>query len=60
MLKHVAGSPNEDGQRTVGDFSVSNVRKLKISVMSKKNDDFETPRLDRAAYVFCVQSARVL
>ena len=41
-----AGSPNEDGQRTFGDFFVKDVQ---------DNDDFETPRLDRAAYVFCVQ-----
>ena len=34
---------------------VKNVRELKFSGMSTRNDDFETPRLDRAAYVFCVQ-----
>ena len=40
-----AESPIEDGQRTLGDFGKD----------VQENDDFESPRLDRAAYVFCVQ-----
>ena len=31
-----AGSPNENGQRTLGDFGLENVRELNLSVMSKR------------------------
>ena len=49
-----AGSPNEDGQRTLGDFGL---KRQRVEVI-QENDDFETPRLDRAAYVFCVQKCK--
>ena len=48
-----AGSPNEDGQRTLGDFG-----ELNFVGGVQENDDFETPRWDRAAYVFCVQKCK--
>ena len=48
------GSPNEDGQRTLGDFCVKR-RRVEFLGDVQENDDFESPRLDRAAYVFCVQ-----
>ena len=49
-----AGSPNEDGQRTLGDFGI---KRLRVEFLGdvQENDDFESPRLDRAACVFCVQ-----
>ena len=50
-----AGSPNEDGQRTLGDFGLKRQRVEFVGDDVQENDDFETPRLDRAAYVFCVQ-----
>ena len=38
---------------------VQNVKELNLSVTSKRMmDDFETPRLDRAAHVFCVQKCK--
>ena len=49
-----AGSPNEDGQRTLGDFRIKRQRVEFVGDV-QENDDFESPRLDRAAYVFCVQ-----
>ena len=49
-----AGSPNEDGQRTLGDFGFKRQRVEFVGDV-QQNDDFESPRLDRAAYVFCVQ-----
>ena len=52
-----AGSPNEDGQRTLGDFGIKRQRVEFVSDV-QENDDFETPRLDRAAYVFCVQKCK--
>ena len=52
-----AGSPNEDGQRTLGDFGIKRQRVEFVGDV-QENDDFETPRLDRAAYVFCVQKCK--
>ena len=52
-----AGSPNEDGRRTLGDFGRKRQRVEFVSDV-RENDDFETPRLDRAAYVFCVQKCK--
>ena len=52
-----AGSPNEDGQRTLGDFCGKRQR-VEFVCDVQENDDFETPRLDRAAYVFCVQKCK--
>ena len=52
-----AGSPNEDGQRTLGDFGIKRQRVEFVSDV-QENDDFETPRLDRAADVFCVQKCK--
>ena len=48
-----AGSQNEDGQRTLGDFGTKHQR-----VEFVRDVDFETPRLDRGAYVFCVQKCK--
>ena len=52
-----AGSPNEDGQRTFGDFDLKRQRVEFVGGV-QENDDFETPRLDRAADVFCVQKVQ--
>ena len=46
--KDRTGSPNEDGQRITR-------QRVEFVGYVQENDDFETPRLDRAAYVFCVQ-----
>ena len=46
-----AGSPDEDEQRTSGDFGVKRQR-VELVGDVQENDDFESPRLDRAAYVF--------
>ena len=48
---HEAGSPNEDGQRTLGDFGMKRQR-IEFVGDVQENDDFESRRLDRAAYVF--------
>ena len=45
------GSPNEDGQRTLGVFCVKRQR-VEFVVDVQENDDFESSRLDRAACVF--------
>ena len=52
-----AGSPNEDGQRTLGDFGI-NRQRVEFVGDVQENDDFETPSLDRAAQVFCVQKCK--
>ena len=49
-----AGSTNEDGQRTLGDFGIKRQRVEFVGDV-QENDDFETPLLDRAASVFCLQ-----
>ena len=50
-----AGSPNEEnGQRTLGDFGLKRQRVEFVGDV-QDNDDFETPRFVRAAYVFCKQ-----
>ena len=49
-----AGSPTEDGQRTLGAFGMKRQRVECVGDV-QKNDDFECPRFDRAAYVLCVQ-----
>ena len=46
-----AGSPNEDGQRTLGDFGIKRQRVEFVGDV-QENDDAESLRLDRAAYVF--------
>ena len=52
-----AGSSSEDGQRTLGDFGIK--RQIVEFVGDvRENDDFETPRLDRAASVFGVQQCK--
>ena len=48
------GSPNEEGQRTLGDFGIKRQRVEFVGDV-QENDDFESPSLDRAACVFCVQ-----
>ena len=53
-----AGSPNEEtGQRTLGDFGIKRQRVEFVGDV-QENDDFETPRLDRAACVFCVPKCK--
>ena len=52
-----AGSPNDDGQRTLGDFGIKRQRVEFVGGV-QENDDFESPQLDRAAYVFCVQKCK--
>ena len=52
-----AGSPNEDGQRTLGDFGTKRQRVELVSDV-QENDDFEIPRLDRADYVLCVRKCK--
>ena len=52
-----AGSPNEGGQRTLGDFG-SERQRVEFVGDVQENDDFEFPRLDRAAHVFCVQQCK--
>ena len=47
-----AGSPNEDGQRTLGDFGIKRQRVEFVGDV-QEDHDFESPRLDRAAHVFC-------
>ena len=49
-----AGSPNEDGQRTLGDFCIKRQRDEFVGDV-QENDDFESLRLGPAAHVFCVQ-----
>ena len=50
-----AGSPDEEtGQRTLGDFVIKHKR-VELVGDVQENDDFESHRLDRAAYVFCGQ-----
>ena len=53
------GSPNADGQRTLGDFGIKRQRVEFVGDV-QENDDFESHRLDRAAYVFWFKSATVL
>ena len=50
-----AGSPDEDEQRTSGDFGIKRQR-VELVGDVQENDDFESHRLDRAAYVFRVQN----
>ena len=53
-----AGSPNEEtGQRTLGDFGMKRQR-VEFVRDVQVNDVFETPRVDRAAYVLCVQKCK--
>ena len=53
------GSPNEDGQRTLGDFGYLNVTELNLSVMSKRMMILRLPRLDQLM-CFAFKSAIVL
>ena len=48
-----AGSPKEDGQRTMGVFGRKR-HGVEFVGDVQENDDFESHRLDRAAHVFCV------
>ena len=52
-----AGSPNEDGQRRLGYFDTKSQRVEFVGDV-QENGDFETPRLDGAAYVSCVQKCK--
>ena len=52
------GNHNQDqGQRTLGDFWFKRQR-VEFFGDVHQNDDFEIPRLDRAANVFCVQKRK--
>ena len=51
-----AGSPNEDGQRTLGNFGFK--RQRVEFVGDVQENDFETPRSGRGAYVFCFQKCK--
>ena len=51
------GSPNVVVQRTLGDFGFKRQRVEFVGDV-QEYDDFETPRLDRAANVFCVQECK--
>ena len=71
MVKHVrergkgnhnqdqAGSPNEDGHRTLGDFGI-NVRELNLLVMSKRMMILRLPDWIAQLMCFAFKSARVL
>ena len=49
-----AGSQDEEtGQRRLDDFGIQRQRVEFVGDVQEHNDDFETPRVDRAAYVFC-------
>ena len=50
-----AGSPDEDGRRTLGDFGFKRRRVEFVGDVQENNGDYESHRLDRAAHVFCVQ-----
>ena len=53
-----AGSPDEEtGQRALGDFGVKRQR-IEFVGDAQENDGLETPRADRAAYVFFVQKCK--
>ena len=47
----------KDGQRTLGHFGVKRLR-LEFVGDVQESDEFETPRLDRAACVFCVRKCK--
>ena len=55
-----AGSPDEEtGQRTLGDFGIKKRQRVEfVDDVQEHNDDFETPRVDRAANVFCVPECK--
>ena len=52
-----AGSSNEDGQRTLGDFGIKRQRVEFVGDV-QENADFETPRLDRSSSS-CVLRSKV-
>ena len=54
-----AGSPNEDAQRTLGDFGII-CQRVEFVGDIQENDYFKSPRLDRTAYLFAFKSATVL
>ena len=47
----------DTGQRTLGDFRIKR-QKVEFVGDVQENDVFEAPRVDRAAYVFCVQKCK--
>ena len=50
-----AGSPDEEvGQRRLDDFGIKRQRVAFGGDVQEHNDEFEMPRVDRAAYLFCV------
>ena len=54
-----AGSPNEDGQRTLGDIGIK-CQRVEFVGDVQERDDFETSRSDRAACVFSVQKCKIV
>ena len=51
-----AGSPDEEtGQRKLDDFGIMRQRVEFVGDVPEHNDNFEAHKVDRAAYVFCVQ-----
>ena len=54
-----AGSPDDEtGQRRLDDFGLTRQRVEFVGDVQEHTDDFETPRMDRAAYVFYVQKRK--
>ena len=54
-----AGSPDEEtGQRKLNDFGMKRKRTQFDGDVHEHDDGLETPREDRAAYVFCVHSCK--
>ena len=48
-----AGSPNEDGHRTLGDFGRKNLKELNLSVMSKRMMILRVPFGSSSLCVLC-------
>ena len=55
--QYQAGSPNEDEQRTSGDFGIKRQR-VEVVGDVQENDDFETPDWIGQLNVFCVQKVQ--
>ena len=54
-----AGSPDEEtGQRKLDDFGIKRQRVEFVGDIQEHNDNFKVPKVDRAAYVFCVQKCK--
>ena len=54
-----AGNPDEEaGQRRLNVFGIKRQRIEVVGDVQEHSDEFEMPRVDRAAYVFCVHSCK--